>query len=148
MAVEEVSRDDLWKQLQNALSARSTQDQVTWSIFGIFWASNAVLLVAIFTSQEKFALSIVSTIGIFTSCVWYSLVHRALGHIREYERVMSDIEDILLKGHQNFRLTLETNSKTRISGKQARAVMRWAIGVFLMIWILGLGIGLGLLLGR
>jgi hypothetical protein len=138
--------ENLWKQLENALAARSTQDQVTWSIFGIFWASNALLLVAIFTSQGKYAITIVSLIGVFTCCVWFILVHRALGHIKEYEAVMSGIEDILLKDRPAFRLTLPPNTKSKISGSQARVVMRWAIAIFLGIWIVGLSISLRLLL--
>lgn len=142
----EISPEDLWKQLQNAVTARSSQDQVIWSIFGIFWAANALLLVAIFTSSVRFVVIVVSAVGIFTSIVWMLLLPRAVGHISAYEDVMSDIENILLKNHPNFRLTLEPNIKTRISGPQARVVMRWAVRGFLTIWILSFGIGLCLLL--
>jgi len=141
----ETNPEELWKQLQNAVTARSSQDQVIWSIFGIFWAANALLLVAIFTSSGRYVVIVISAVGIFTSIVWMLLLPRAVGHISVYEDVMRDIENILVK-NPNFRLTLEPNAKTRISGPQARVVMRWAVRGFLTIWILGFGIGLCLLL--
>jgi hypothetical protein len=139
--------EDLWKQLSNALSARSDQDQVTWSIFGIFWAANALLFIALFTASNKLlygrVVLVVSFIGIFTSIIWFLLVHRALGHIAEYERVMWKIENFLFKEYPKFRITLEPNAKTRIRGRpQARVVMRWAIRGFFVIWVIVLAVGI------
>lgn len=142
-------REELWKQLQNALAKRSSQDQVIWSIFGIFWAANALLFVAVFTSNGKIleglVVSIVSIIGIFTSIVWRFLLRRAINHIELDENLMSHIENILLEKNPELRLTKDPKSKSDIQGPQARAAMRWSILVFLSIWVLGVGIGLCLL---
>jgi hypothetical protein len=147
---DEPSREELWKQLRNAVVARSSEDQVTWSIFGIFWAANALLLLALFTASDYLGagrvVSIVSVVGIFTSLVGLLLVHRALGYIGEYERVISDVEDILFEKYPNFRLTLKPKTKSRIGGIPARVVMHWAIAGFLGIWIIGFSIGLCILL--
>ncbi|MGP8069953.1 MAG: hypothetical protein ACLP5V_08690 [Candidatus Bathyarchaeia archaeon] len=139
---QEPTHEDLWKQLQNAVAVRSSQDQVNWSIFGIFWAANALLLVAIFTSNARYVVSVVSTIGIITSIVWLMLMYRSIGHITIYEDVMKEIENKLLNNHQNFRITLGPNAQSKLGGKQARVVMLGAIRLFLGIWIIGLGIGL------
>ena len=40
----------LWSQLANAVALVGKQDQIVWAIFGIFWAANAVLVVALFTT--------------------------------------------------------------------------------------------------
>lgn len=143
---DEPSREDLWKQLQNAVAAWSSQDQVIWSMFSIFWAANALLLVAIFTSNGTYVVSIVSAVGIFTSIVWLMLLHRAIGHITIYENLMRDIENTLLKDHSQFRLTLAPNAKSNINWPKAKVVWRWSVRIFLMIWILGLSIGLCLLM--
>lgn len=39
-------------QLSNAVALASTTNQIVWTVFGIFWAANAVLLVALFTTGD------------------------------------------------------------------------------------------------
>jgi hypothetical protein len=140
--------EELWNQLQNAVTMRSSQDQVIWSIFGIFWAANAVLLVAVFASNAWYVVFVVSAIGIFTSAVWLMLLHRAVSHISIDEDLMRDIENVLFENYPQFRITLAPNTQSRITGTQARVTMRWSVGVFFAIWSLGFGVGLVLLLIR
>ena len=140
-----ISREELWKQLENANVSRVGQDQVIWSIFGIFWAANALLLVAIFTSNldyTKYTVTIISGVGIFTSIVWFLILHRGLSHNSLYECLMRIIEDKLFKDCPEYRLTLPETGKSKISGPRARNVMRGSVIVFLMLWLVGLGIGM------
>jgi hypothetical protein len=38
----------LWNQLENAVTLTAKQDQVVWTVFGVFSAAEAVLLAAVF----------------------------------------------------------------------------------------------------
>lgn len=63
---QELKRNELWSQLQNAIHLRSSQDQVLWTIFGIFGAANAILLVALFQNglvPDDFPWFVISSAG-------------------------------------------------------------------------------------
>ena len=89
-------RSEMWLQLTNAINLRSSQDQVLWSIFGTFWAANAILLVALFTTgnlPSNPAVGIViSVVGLFLSLTWHAIQARALGHIIRHEELIRKIE--------------------------------------------------------
>jgi hypothetical protein len=89
----------LLPQLSNAISLRSGQDQVLWSIFGAFWATNAILLIALFTPASIEAGDLVGVVipitGIFVSFVWATIQNRALGHLDRYERLILRLEQEL-----------------------------------------------------
>ena len=90
-----LNRDELWRQLGNAIHLRSAQDQVLWSIFGVFWAANAILLVALFSSEAypRYVVGIViSVVGFLLSLAWHGIQHRALGHVKRYEELMKKLE--------------------------------------------------------
>ena len=92
-------RPELWSQLGNAINLRSSQDQVLWSIFGAFWAANAILLVALFTtgdlpSNPAVGL-IVAGVGVSLSLIWHGIQNRALGHVKRHEELMKTLEEAL-----------------------------------------------------
>jgi len=68
-----LERDELLILLQNSSTLRTGQDQVVWSIFGAFWATNALLLISLFSVGEKWDENIVgiliSIIGILISYI-------------------------------------------------------------------------------
>jgi hypothetical protein len=141
LSKKEPSDDDLWKQLQNAIATHSSHDQLIWSIFGIFWAANALLLVAIFASNGKYALPVVSAVGVFTSIVWYQVLNRTIAHVNLVEELMSKIENRVLEKSPEFRITLAPNVPSKIGGPHARSVMRWSTLGFLIMWIVAFSIG-------
>jgi hypothetical protein len=70
------SPDQLWNQLSNAVALVAKQDQIVWAVFGVFWAANAVLLVALFTTgklPEQSVGIIVSGVGLALSVVWLAI---------------------------------------------------------------------------
>ena len=89
----QLTRDDQWKQLGNAVALAAKQDQIAWAIFGVFWAANAVLLVALFTTgalpQPSVGL-VVSSVGVVLSLVWRAIERRAVEWLKHYERVLGD----------------------------------------------------------
>jgi hypothetical protein len=88
----------VWRQLGNAIQLRSAQDTVLWSIFGVFWAANAILLVALFPKGGLPAYpigAIISVVGFLLGIVWYKIQGRALGHVTRYERLMKRLEEEL-----------------------------------------------------
>ena len=83
---------ELWRQLSNANTLRSSEDQVLWSISGIFWAANAILLVALFQNgklpDSHLPRLAISAVGAILSLTQYFLQGRTLGHIKRYEKLI------------------------------------------------------------
>lgn len=87
--------DQLWNQLSNAVVLVAKQDQIVWAVFGAFWAANAVLLVALFTTgklPEQSVGAIVSGVGLALSVVWLAIEHRAMAWLRFYEGILRELE--------------------------------------------------------
>lgn len=141
-----MERSDRWSQLANAIQMRSTQDQVLWSILGTFWATNALLLVALFTTGDLPKNPIVgiavAVAGVLVSLVWYLIQNRALGHIARHEQLMKSLEQAL---ELDSELTI-TNTKSYrqyMRGPPARVVMRALSMVVLVLWAVTLFLFLG-----
>ena len=66
-------KDILWHQLSNSINLRSSQDQVLWNIIGTFGATNAILLVALFSQGEPPKNNtvgiVISLVGLILSAV-------------------------------------------------------------------------------
>ena len=92
----QITQAELWNQLSNAISLRSSEDQGLWTISGIFWAVHAVLLVALFQGgklpEANVPPLVVSAVGAILSTTQYFLQGRALGHIRRYEQLITRLE--------------------------------------------------------
>lgn len=90
---------ELRSQLSHAISLRSSEDQVLWTISGIFWAANALLLVALFQGrglpESNVPRFVVPGVGVALSTMQYFLQGRALGHIGRYEELMKRLESAL-----------------------------------------------------
>ncbi|OFW00137.1 MAG: hypothetical protein A3G20_08125 [Acidobacteria bacterium RIFCSPLOWO2_12_FULL_59_11] len=89
------SKSDLWNQLGNAVTLVAKQDQIVWAVFGVFWAANAVLLVALFTSGDlpkRPVGFVVSIVGIALSLVWLACERRAVAWLRFYEAIVKGLE--------------------------------------------------------
>lgn len=137
-----MNRDDLWRQLNHAINLRSTQDQVLWSIFGVFWAANAILLVALFQNGQipMSAIGIViSVVGALLSCVWHQIQRRALGHILRHETLIERLErqleipeNLATSGHINQ----EDYNRFLSSGIPARQLMPICSLVASILWAL------------
>ena len=140
-----LDRSELWSQLANAISLRSSQDQVLWSIFGTFWAANAILLVALFTSgtmpSDPFVGIVISVVGILLSLTWHVIQNRALGHLMRHEMLVTMIETSL-GFDPNYAVSADLNQgpyDTYLGkGIRARRVMpACSIGVT-ALWLLAL----------
>lgn len=71
------------------------QDQIVWAAFGVFWAANAVLLVALFTSGDlpkQTVGLIVSVVGIALSLVWLAIEHQAVAWLKFYGTIVWELE--------------------------------------------------------
>jgi len=88
--------EELWDQLTRVRDARNAQDGVLWNMFSTFWASNAVLLVALFSTgkppESPVVGIVVSTVGTALSLAWYGIQARVLGHIVRFEELTREIE--------------------------------------------------------
>lgn len=97
--MRQLTQQELWNQLSNAANLRSSEDQVLWTASGIFWAANAVLLVALFQGgklpEANVPRLVVSGVGMVLSTIQYFLQGRALGHIQRYEKLMTRLEHAL-----------------------------------------------------
>ena len=105
-------RAELWEQLSRAIDLRASQDQVLWSIFGFFGATNAILLAALFANGEfpkdPWVNSVVIVAGLLLSYLWQKIQKRALGHIEHHEALMEIIERTL-EVPQEFAVSVKIN---------------------------------------
>ena len=141
-------RAELFEQLSRAIDLRSAQDQVLWSIFGFFGATNAVLLSALFQAgtfpSDGTMLIIVVTAGIFASLAWHLIQRRAIGHIKRHEALMEQIErelQVPARFAVSAALSL-ARDKTLGTGVPARVVMGAAGAVSCFLWVVVLTIHL------
>jgi hypothetical protein len=146
-----LERKELWNQLTNAINMRSSQDQVLWSIFGTFWAANAILLVALFTTgklpTDSTVCTVVSVVGIMLSLTWYAIQARALGHLMRYEELIKRIESkINFDPDYALSADINRNDYNHYLGKTPRArilmkvysicgAISWGLALVFFLWI-------------
>ncbi len=97
-ARRDLTEQEMWDQLTRARDLCSSEDQVVWSIFGTFWAANAILMVALFTTGSFPSPAVgmtISSVGALLSRIWHKIQRRALGHLRRYEELAHRLEDRL-----------------------------------------------------
>jgi hypothetical protein len=141
------SIDGLWNQLTNAVTLVIKEDQIVWTIFGIFWAANVLLLGALFVTGDLPHRSVglvVALIGILLSAMWWLVQTRALRYLAFYEAVQHALEAILLKDTPELSLSRSLNTAAfgRTSGTDisARTVMNASSALSLVLWFVALGV--------
>ena len=121
MESKDLDREELWKQLAAAIAHRSTQDQIMWSIFGIFAAANAVLLVALFPNGEEprgWPGAAVGGAGLALASVWWLLQWRAIAHVKRLNHLVEKLERLL-------KVPAGLAMSTKINRADAENSMRW-----------------------
>ena len=104
----------LERQLNHALTQMASENQILWSISGIFWAANAILLVALFQSGDwpkKEIGTVISAVGIAISLAWFGFSGRAMAYITILEKTAVKIEQELQIPNQ-FMVTIKKNPET------------------------------------
>jgi hypothetical protein len=132
-------------QLRNAVALAAKQDQIAWTVFGIFWAANAVLLVALFTSGDvpkPIVGVVVSLVGVVLSFIWSLIQRRALNWLTFYETVVQRLEerlpippDVALSGRRNDTLFCKVIGA---SGTRTRVLMNRSGIAATLAWIVPL----------
>jgi len=94
----DLSDDQYWNQLAIAVDLAAKQDQIIWTVFGVFWAAHAVLLVALFANgnaPSKAVGIVVSVGGAFTAAIWCLVQWRVMGTLDHlaYQLVCKDTND-------------------------------------------------------
>lgn len=87
--------DVLWAQLQHVIDYDNNTNDVIWTLFGIFFTANSVLLVALFQSGDfprPLAGTIISLAGALMSLVWTLFHRRVLAHKERFEALTKRIE--------------------------------------------------------
>ncbi len=124
--------DKLWSQLGNAVVLAAKQDQIVWTVFSVFWAANAVLLVALFTTgalPKRPVGLVVSIVGFAISLVWTAIQHRAIAWLKFYEAVMSELERIHLRPPVAL-----TGRREQVGGMPVRPIMLGCPFVSFIFW--------------
>ncbi len=133
----------LSSQLANTITLVAKEDQIVWTIFGIFWAANLLLLGALFVtgkSPEQPVAIILSTVGVALCFVWSVVQSRALRFLRFYEGVQKSLEEVLLKGRLEFALSPSLSDRfDRVPGINvpARRVMMASSVMSAVLWAAG-----------
>jgi hypothetical protein len=128
------SESNLWNQLGNAVTLVAKQDQIVWAVFGVFWAANAVLLVALFTSGDlpkRPVGLIVSIVGIALSLVWLAIEHRAVAWLEFYEAIVRELEQKHL--HVPSSVAFSGHRET-VGGMRVRLLMLACPLVSAVLW--------------
>jgi len=132
----------LHKQLQNAINLRSAQDQVTWNIFGVFWAANAILLVVLFQNGEfppNAIGMVIAGVGASLSWVWHLIQGRAIGHVKRHKNLMQKLEEDLKIPREyavSARINIDNYEKTPGKGIAARKIMPCCSFGVAILWTL------------
>jgi hypothetical protein len=132
--------DVLWSQLGHAVAMTVKQDQISWTIFGIFWAANAVLLNALFTTgsiPSPIVGLIVSIFGMVLSWVWSQIQCRTIDYQNYYEKITLRLEgrlnippDISLSRGRNE----ETSNAILINSKSIRGLITKSTLISTVLW--------------
>jgi len=129
-----LTNGELWKQLSNTISLRSSEDQVLWSISGIFWAANAILLVALFQSgklpDSPIPRLVIPASGFVLSMTQYFLQGRGLGHIRRYEELIKRLE-VALHFDDQYAVHADLNAEDAdlyLGGRKGNVLRRLRMG--------------------
>jgi hypothetical protein len=108
---KQLTDPELWTQLTNAVSARSAQDQTLWTIFGVFWAAEGIMLVALFTTgslPKNIVGIIVSIAGVLLSLAWHIINKRAILHLDRWDILIERLEK-KLNFDTDFAISLKVN---------------------------------------
>ena len=133
------SHEDLEHQLDLIVASRVGEDQVTWTIFSIFWAAQVLLIGVLFQGPSfpptPVAELIVCLFGVGMSTAWGLTQNRSLLHLERFEDVTARIEGKLQIGghlHPEHRLTMDK----RFRGPRARTVMRVCCWGTALAWLI------------
>lgn len=96
-----------WNQLTSAISYRASQEQIAWAMFGTLGATNAILLVALFSSgdlpQNGKVGIVVSAVGVSVSILWNVMLHRIYRFAYRIEQLVTKIEtDLEIDDRHSF----------------------------------------------
>jgi hypothetical protein len=85
----------MFRQLDNVVKLASKEDRIIWTIFSIFWAAEALLIVAIFNDHgisNELVFLTVSFVGLLISLVWFLVQRRSIKWLEYYEELIRLIE--------------------------------------------------------
>lgn len=148
-----LSRDELWGQMEHSVVMAAKEDQIVWTIFGVFWAANAVLLVALFSSGEMpnaKAGTVISAAGAILALVWFVVQRRAIRWLSYYENIIYRIEKEYLIIPPDIALSARINNATFMKeighGIRVRRIMIGSSVMTALCWVAALAWFLWLLL--
>ncbi len=121
----------LWSQLANAVALAAKGDQIVWTIFGIFSASNALLLSALLTggaAPRREGAMVLSAAGVVLSVVWFLIQLRVMKYLAYYETIIRVLEDEFIKVPRSIALG------KRLPGIGVRPLMRWFGALAALMW--------------
>jgi hypothetical protein len=133
---ESIPPERLEHQLELIVTSRVGENQVTWTIFGIFWAAQVLLVGVLFQGAfppHPVAGIVVSILGIVMSTAWALTQSRSLSHLERFEDLSKSIEEQLQEAgrlSKEHHLTISP----RFPGLRARTVMRLCCWGAVVAW--------------
>jgi hypothetical protein len=99
---------DLSSQLVIANGLKTHENIIIWMLFGIFLATNVILLGVLFQNSSgtinRFRLVDISYLGVFLSVIWFIAEYRAVKALLLYESIVAGLEN-KLEIPEKFRTT-------------------------------------------
>ena len=121
-------------------------DNLFWMVFSAFWAANAILLIALFQSNDCFLTQIKWTIvplfGVILSIIWYIIVKRIFSYQRFYDKLIVNLENEL-KIDNDFRTNPENKEfyPRYFTGGSIKPIMQNIPSFGAIGWLIGLIFG-------
>src|ERR1041384_5395069 len=139
---EKESRKLYTEQLKNAVALTTNQEKIVWTVFGVFLASQGVVVSGIVRNggplNGPLASFFLSICGFGLSIVWFLIQKRAIGHLKRYEELVFNIE-MRLKVESNLPISPQRNKQAFDShlgaGIRVREVMPAVSMVLIFVWV-------------
>ena len=135
------SDEHLWTQLANAIALSAKQDQIVWTIFGLFCATDSVLLVALFpdgSSPQRPVGLTVALVGTSLSFVWLLIQWRAIGFLNFYDALVHSIEEHLFASATQYATSARLNrtlAAQHMAGPRVRPLLISTAALSLLGWL-------------
>ena len=132
-------RNTLLAQLANTIALRGYETSISWGVFAVFGATNAVFLnIAIqVTSPPKNGELVAMAAGLVFSLFWLFIQKRVIAYINRYDALITRIEQ-RLGIDDDLAISLQINHRDRnafVTGFSARSMMLVAVTVVIIAWV-------------
>ena len=141
----EKTNDWRWTQLGYAVQNRTEVVERVWTVFGHFWTTNAVLLIALCATgkfPDRKISALICVAGVVASIVWWQVQGREGRYLVRFTSLVKQLENDL-RVPSKYRLSgrLDERSESWVSGGlprvSTRKVIQYCCLAVAVLWLVG-----------